>query len=300
MLKWKLTRRVVMGICLLGAPLGATVQAQETAQTQDAAPATSPPVAVPDKVPAATAPMSPTDKAAAPAAVEGSELYLIGPDGQKRHLRSMQGRQGEDASQDEYRKAVDALPQGERYVIGVVLAPVPSEVRAALTIDSAVGLFLVKVVEGKPAAAAGLKNGDVLCAVNGKGVSQPADVVRFVNELKGQPVTLTVARKQETVEIIVTPVEASKELASHRGEETVELSPETMQKLRELGVTPGTQVVGPGVIVNSTSLLSREVIDLKLKVGRLEQEVGQLQHQVDELKQILKSALTPPGEAPVN
>src|SRR5688572_2592043 len=51
-----------------------------------------------------------------------------------------------------------------------------------------------RVVEGSPAATAGVRSGDVIVAVNGKPVSYWEDIDRAVASSSGRPVELTVKR----------------------------------------------------------------------------------------------------------
>lgn len=61
----------------------------------------------------------------------------------------------------------------ERPYIGATFEPVTSEVAEALGLKRARGALIVKVQEGGPAAAAGLKPGEVITAVNGIEVEHP-------------------------------------------------------------------------------------------------------------------------------
>jgi regulator of sigma E protease len=62
-----------------------------------------------------------------------------------------------------------------------------------------------RVVESSPAAAAGLRSGDVVTAVNGKSVSYWEDVDRAVAASEGKPLELAVKRGDATQNVTVTP-----------------------------------------------------------------------------------------------
>jgi len=62
-----------------------------------------------------------------------------------------------------------------------------------------------RVVEGSPAATAGLKSGDVIVAVNGRAVKYWEDVDRAVSGSNGTPLELTVKRGEATQTVTVTP-----------------------------------------------------------------------------------------------
>lgn len=62
-----------------------------------------------------------------------------------------------------------------------------------------------KVTQGSPAAAAGLRTGDVVTAVDGRPVSYWEDLERAVAESDGRPLTLQVRRGDETQAATLTP-----------------------------------------------------------------------------------------------
>lgn len=69
------------------------------------------------------------------------------------------------------------------------------------------GVVVVSVAAGSPAEAAGLAEGDVITAVNGKDVATPQDVVDIVGAMKpGQDVTLSTqpADAEESADVTVT------------------------------------------------------------------------------------------------
>jgi S1-C subfamily serine protease len=61
----------------------------------------------------------------------------------------------------------------ERPYIGATFEPVTSDVADALGLDKVRGALVLKIVPGGPAAAAGLKPGEVVTAVNGISVEHP-------------------------------------------------------------------------------------------------------------------------------
>jgi S1-C subfamily serine protease len=86
-------------------------------------------------------------------------------------------------------------PPSRRAWLGVVLAPVSSATDAAqLGLPGDVrGAVIVSVQEGSPAAAAGLKEGEVIAAVAGSAVHAPTDVIKALARLEpGNQVSLGV------------------------------------------------------------------------------------------------------------
>jgi S1-C subfamily serine protease len=67
------------------------------------------------------------------------------------------------------------------------------------------GVSIAAVSEGSPAATAGLQVGDVINAVNGKAVAEPADVAAAIRNLAiGDSVTLSITRDGETQDVTAT------------------------------------------------------------------------------------------------
>jgi len=68
------------------------------------------------------------------------------------------------------------------------------------------GVIITGVLQNGPAAQAGLQPGDVITAVNGKGVASVSQLLTAVAGLKpGTPAPLTVLRKSGSTEMAVTP-----------------------------------------------------------------------------------------------
>ncbi|MCB9452566.1 MAG: PDZ domain-containing protein [Anaerolineaceae bacterium] len=74
-----------------------------------------------------------------------------------------------------------------------------------ISLDENGGIVIGEVVDGSPAADAGLQVGDVITQVNGSDVATPQDVVAAVQALNvGDSITLTVDRAGETQQIEAT------------------------------------------------------------------------------------------------
>ncbi len=67
------------------------------------------------------------------------------------------------------------------------------------------GAAVTAVMPGSPAEAAGLQPGDVVVTMAGEPVKTPDDLVRVTRKYLGHPITLTVRRGVETLEVSVTP-----------------------------------------------------------------------------------------------
>jgi serine protease Do len=82
-----------------------------------------------------------------------------------------------------------------RGYLGVSVMPVTPEAQKAAKLESSRGALVAETVPGSPAAAAGLKPGDIIVAFQGEPVQNPHDLTRRVaGTPPGSKVTLRVAR----------------------------------------------------------------------------------------------------------
>ncbi|MCI0370407.1 MAG: DegQ family serine endoprotease [candidate division NC10 bacterium] len=104
--------------------------------------------------------------------------------------------------------------------IGVVVQPVTREAAGSLGLSDDRGALVSEVVAGSPAAAAGLKAGDVIVGVDGQPVAEARDLPRLV---AGRPVgsaaqvTFLRGGKRQTVRLVLG--ELPEERAAARSEE---------------------------------------------------------------------------------
>jgi serine protease Do len=92
-----------------------------------------------------------------------------------------------------------------RGYLGVSVMPVTPEARQAAKLESSRGALVAETVSGSPAAAAGLKPGDIIVAFQGEPIQNPHDLTRRVAATPpGTKVSLRVARNGRE-----TPVETT-------------------------------------------------------------------------------------------
>ena len=97
-----------------------------------------------------------------------------------------------------FRRAYIGLGGGER--------PLPP--RLARQLGRRACVEIVQVLEGTPAARAGLRAGDLIIAVDGEPVAGMSELQQLmVAERIGEPTTFTVAREDRLLELELTPVE---------------------------------------------------------------------------------------------
>ena len=112
---------------------------------------------------------------------------------------------------DATRKIVGALMREGRFrraYLGIAGGPRPLPPRFASTLGRRECVEVVNVVEGSPAAAAGLRPEDMIVAVDGAPVERVEDLQRLmVGEMIGHRVGLTVVRGDRTLALTLNPVE---------------------------------------------------------------------------------------------
>jgi serine protease Do len=112
---------------------------------------------------------------------------------------------------DATRKIVGALMREGRFrraYLGIAGGPRPLPPRFAAELGRRECVEVVNVVEGSPAAPAGLRPEDMIVAVDGRPVEHVEDLQRLmVGELIGHRVALTVVRGDRTLSLTLTPVE---------------------------------------------------------------------------------------------
>lgn len=93
----------------------------------------------------------------------------------------------------------------QRAMIGALLSEMDATMAKALGMDRPFGAMVNEVVEGKPAAKAGLKAGDVITKVNGKEMRDSMQARNTISMMKpGSTVDLTVVRNGKTITLPVT------------------------------------------------------------------------------------------------
>jgi S1-C subfamily serine protease len=109
------------------------------------------------------------------------------------------------------RRIVAALMREGRFrraFIGIAGGRRPLPPRVAGMLDRTGGVEIVQVVQGSPAARAGLRNEDLIIDVDGMPVEDAGDLQRLmVTELIGRPVSVRAFRGGELLELTVVPVE---------------------------------------------------------------------------------------------
>lgn len=117
-----------------------------------------------------------------------------------------------DLARDVMRQLL-AFGEVRRGSLGLETQDITAEIAAALSLDSRRGAVVTRVQTGSPAAAAGLKAGDVVTAIGGKTVSNPRDLHNLEGLLPvGRAVPLSVLRDGRTMDVSVAVKARAKNL----------------------------------------------------------------------------------------
>ncbi|HEY8999375.1 MAG TPA: trypsin-like peptidase domain-containing protein [Candidatus Saccharimonadales bacterium] len=110
-------------------------------------------------------------------------------------------------------KSVEQSGKLQQPYLGVIFVPITADVQSEYNLSVANGAWIAPeavtgqaaIVSGGPAAAAGLKEGDIITAVNGTAVNQSTSLTSIIDKLSvGDKVTLTVVRSGKTVSVTAT------------------------------------------------------------------------------------------------
>src|SRR5437763_1453139 len=109
------------------------------------------------------------------------------------------------------RRIIAALMSEGRFrraYLGIAGGRRPLPPRAADALDRRYGVEIVQIVEGSPAAAAGLKQEDLILDIDDTPGQQPGDLQRLmISERIGREVCVRIFRTGEILEVTVRPVE---------------------------------------------------------------------------------------------
>ncbi len=163
---------------------------------------------------------------------------------------------GSDREAGEERAAEEA--KQPKYWIGLQSRPLDSRVlRTHLQLADDVGLIVENVVPGSPAEKAGLRQDDVLVAVNGEPISDVVALQKAVADGEDKPLELKVLRLAKETTIKVTPEERPADMPVAQGGGLADpfgakgqLDIESIFKQLQEGGALGGRMIGPGMVMN--------------------------------------------------
>jgi serine protease Do len=110
-------------------------------------------------------------------------------------------------------KSVEQTGKLQQPYLGVIFVPITADVQSQYSLSVANGAWVAPeavtgqagVVNGSPAAVAGIKEGDIITSVNGTAVNQSTSLTSIIDKLSvGQKVPLAVVRSGKTITVNVT------------------------------------------------------------------------------------------------
>ncbi len=110
-------------------------------------------------------------------------------------------------------KSVEQSGKLQQPYLGVIFVPITADVQSQYNLSVANGAWVAPqavtgtagVVSGGPAAAAGVKEGDIITAVNGTAINQSTSLTSIIDKLNvGDKVSLTVVRSGKTITLTAT------------------------------------------------------------------------------------------------
>src|SRR4029077_5968392 len=95
-----------------------------------------------------------------------------------------------------------------RAYLGIVGAPRRLSPALAERLGRTTGLEVVQLLDGSPAAAAGIRPGDLILSLNGRTIAGVADLQRsLVGDVVGRPIEVVLERGSAIAELAITPSE---------------------------------------------------------------------------------------------
>jgi serine protease Do len=189
--------------------------------------------------------------------------------------------------------------QVHRGMLGVTIQPVTADIAQSLGLQHVRGALVNAVQSGSPAEKAGVRQGDVITAVNGETVKGYNDLRNEVSQLlPGSNVKLTIVRdgKEQTVTATLSELKASRDAQSNRDREGandgtgfgMSVEPLTRDQARQLGVNATS-----GVVITDVQPSGRAA-EAGLRPGDVIAEVDRKPvASVDALRSVLKTGSRP-------
>ncbi|MDE1997012.1 MAG: Do family serine endopeptidase, partial [Rhizobiaceae bacterium] len=139
--------------------------------------------------------------------------------------------------------------------LGVQIQPVTKDIAESLGLSEASGALVVSPQDGSPGQKAGIKNGDVVTAVNGDPVKDPRDLARRIGAMApGAKVDVSLWRdgKAQSVVVELGTLPADQNQASNDDNaQPAPPQPSSEKALADLGLKVGPSDDGKGVAITS-------------------------------------------------
>ncbi|MDE1186249.1 MAG: Do family serine endopeptidase [Pantoea sp.] len=142
--------------------------------------------------------------------------------------------------------------------LGVQIQPVTKDIAESLGLSEPAGALVVSPQEGSPGQKAGIKNGDVVTAVNGDPIKDPRDLARRIAGMApGKKVEVAIWRDGKsqplTVELGTLPAEQKASADGNNQTPAEPQQPASEKALADLGLTVGPSDDGKGVAITAVN-----------------------------------------------
>jgi len=164
---------------------------------------------------------------------------------------------------------------------GIEAQQLTNDLAASLELQTPQGVLVTNLHPSSPALEAGLRQGDVITALNGQNISGPEDFIYRIQSIPlGEEITLNIQRNGQTLSITFQPIEppaipapdtriVPKAGGLMKGLEVSNLSPAIISKYQ---LPPGTPEKGVVITDTRTNILA---LQLKLKKGDIIEGVNE-------------------------
>ena len=140
------------------------------------------------------------------------KMIVVDADGQRHEIdTSENGNAGSivdaDAMSDDDGEMDHSRPK--QFMVGLHCGPVPELLQSHLNLSPETGLVVQHVLDGKPAAAAGIQKNDILLYADDQQLSVIPDLIAAVNRAGNEdaPLSITLVRAGEEIQVDVRPAE---------------------------------------------------------------------------------------------
>ena len=151
---------------------------------------------------------------------------------------------------EEKDKPAEATTELPAYWIGVALRNTDPSLLAHLKLDH--GVMVGEVIDGSPAAKAGLKPLDIITHAGDKEIKTGEDLLKVVADAKDKELTLTIYREAKKESVKVTPAKRPEDqIAPPRGIETrpADAIERALRMWKDKAGPLELDLLGPGVVV---------------------------------------------------
>jgi len=138
----------------------------------------------------------------------------------------------------------------ERGWLGVQIQPVTKDIADSLGLSEASGALVVSPQAGSPGEKAGIKQGDVVTAVNGEPIKDPRDLAKRIAAFApGTTVDVSIWREGKSMSMKVELGELPQEQASAGSSTPDNGAPSTDQALANMGISVAPAEDGKGLTI---------------------------------------------------